>query len=264
MQDAHDISLASLALFSLLLSLPFAINMYFKLSLGKDIVFGVLRMLVQLILVGLYLEYLFDFDSVLINFVWLNAMILIGASSVVSKTRLPKRYLLTPIFFGLAAGVFPVLMVMCVAVVKPVPFYSAQYVIPLTGMLLGNSLSGNIVALQNFFGAFEVRKDEYAGKISLGASAIYASRPFIESAMQKSFAPILATMATMGLVTLPGMMTGQILAGISPMTAIKYQILIMVAIFVVMTISITSCLLLTQYRVLSVEGKLLCQVDECR
>jgi putative ABC transport system permease protein len=69
-------------------------------------------------------------------------------------------------------------------------------------------------------------------------------------------------MATMGLVSLPGMMTGQILSGTSPLIAIKYQLLIMMAIFVMMNLSITSCLLLTQRRVLSPEGRLLCQISQ--
>ncbi len=71
-------------------------------------------------------------------------------------------------------------------------FYNAQYMIPLAGMLLGNSLSSNIVALQNLFTAFEQRKSEYEAAISLGASPKYASFPFLQEALRKSLAPILA------------------------------------------------------------------------
>ncbi|MGR5118014.1 ABC transporter permease [Vibrio astriarenae] len=262
MQDALDISFVHLILFSLLLVIPLGINAFFRLSLAKDMLLGVGRMAIQLMLIGLYLEYLFALESLLVNIVWLVIMMLIGASSVVSKARLPKTLLLLPVFSGLFIGLCPVLLLLCVGVVQPDPYYSAQYVIPLAGMLLGNSLSGNIVALQNFFGSFEARKEEYAGKISLGATPTYASRPFVEIALQKSLAPILATMATMGLVSLPGMMTGQILSGTSPLIAIKYQLLIMMAIFVMMNLSITSCLLLTQRRVLSPEGRLLCQISQ--
>ncbi|WP_394239722.1 ABC transporter permease [Vibrio astriarenae] len=262
MQNALDISVLNLFAFSLLMLIPLSINAYFKLSLAKDMLLGVVRMAVQLALIGIYLEYLFELDSWIVNLGWLLVMMLIAASSVVSKSRLPKSLLLLPVFSGLFFGLLPILLVVCIAVVQPQPFYSAQYVIPLSGMLLGNSLSGNIVALQNFFGSFDARQEEYAGKISLGASPIYASRPFVEVALQKSLAPILATMATMGLVSLPGMMTGQILSGTSPIIAIKYQLLIMMAIFVMMNISITSCLLLTQRRVLSPEGRLLCKIRD--
>lgn len=88
------------------------------------------------------------------------------------------------------------LAVICILVVKPDPFYSAQYMIPLAGMLLGNSLGGNIVTLQNFFTALSQRKDEYEAAISLGASVQFATLPFLREAIQKSLAPTLASMAT--------------------------------------------------------------------
>jgi putative ABC transport system permease protein len=122
-------------------------------------------------------------------------------------------------------------------------------------MLLGNSLSGNIVALQNLYDAFEQRKSEYEAAISLGASPQYASIPFVRVAMQKSLAPILASMATTGVVTLPGMMTGQILGGTSPMIAIKYQMIILIAIFVMMSISVTITLQLSLKKTLTKEGR---------
>jgi putative ABC transport system permease protein len=122
-------------------------------------------------------------------------------------------------------------------------------------MLLGNSLSGNIVALQNLFTAFEERKSEYEAAISLGASPQYASRDFVRNALRKANAPILASMATTGLVTLPGMMTGQILGGASPLVAIKYQLMIMIAIFVMMTISLTLSIHLTLKATFTKEGR---------
>lgn len=124
-------------------------------------------------------------------------------------------------------------------------------------MLLGNSLSGNIVALQNLFTAFKERESEYHAAIALGASPHYATLPFVRAAMQKAFAPIMASMATTGLVTLPGMMTGQILGGVNPMVAIKYQLLILIAIFVMLTISVTITLQLTLKNNISKEGKVL-------
>jgi putative ABC transport system permease protein len=122
-------------------------------------------------------------------------------------------------------------------------------------MLLGNSLSSNIVALQNLFGAFETQKSEYEAAIALGASPMYASAPFVRNAMQKAMSPIMASMATTGLVTLPGMMTGQILGGASPMIAIKYQLMIMLAIFIMMSTSLTVALKLSLKATLTKEGR---------
>ncbi|GAM57575.1 ybbM seven transmembrane helix protein [Vibrio ishigakensis] len=255
MQSSIDIDWWLLALFSLTLIVPFSINRHFQLSLGKDIVLSVMRMTAQLILIGLYLEYLFDLNNLWVNVAWITIMIGVGASAIIGKAKLPKKSLLMPVSTGLLVGLAPVLFLLCWMVIQPEPFHSAQYVIPLAGMLLGNSLSANIVALQNLYTAFEERRHEYEAAIALAAPSMYATRPFVQAAMQKSFAPTLASMSTMGLVTLPGMMTGQILGGASPMVAIKYQLMIMIAIFVVMNISVTLSLQLSLRNTITKEGR---------
>ncbi|MGF1721236.1 ABC transporter permease [Vibrio kyushuensis] len=257
MDSIVDLSLWQLSLFSLTLVIPFAINHYYQLELARDMAIGVGRMTLQLIAIGAYLEYLFNINSLLVNLVWIGLMILIGSLSIINKAKLPYRYLFLPVTTGLLFGLSPLLALICIVFIQPTPIYNAQYLIPLAGMLLGNSLSGNIVALQNLFSAYEDRKEEYEGAISLGASPVYASMPFLRNAIQKSFAPILASMVTTGLVTLPGMMTGQILGGIAPMTAIKYQLLIMIAIFVMMSISVTLSLRLSLNSVINPQGRIL-------
>lgn len=242
MSSVVDIPWPILGLFFLTLSVPLSISRYYQLNIGKDALIGVARMTLQLALVGVYLEYLFDLNSALVNVLWLAVMILIGASSIINKARLPRRPLMAVVTTSLIVGLTPVLLIITALVVRPTPFYHAQYLIPLAGMLLGNSLSGNIVALQHFYTAFEQRNSEYQAAISLGAPPSFATLPFVREAIQKSVAPTLASMTTSGLVTLPGMMTGQILGGASPIIAIKYQVMIMVAIFVMMTISITTTL----------------------
>ena len=257
MQTTIDISWIQLLIFSLTLLIPAFINYYFQLKLAKDIVISVARMVVQLVLIGIYLEFVFKLDNLLLNLVWLTIMVMIGSSAIIGKAKLPKKPLMLPVLTGLAIGLMPLLIVLCLFIIRPTPLYSAQYLIPIAGMLLGNSLSGNIVALQNLFDAFEQRKSEYEAAISLGASPQYATIPFIRTAMQKALAPILATMSTTGLVTLPGMMTGQILGGASPIIAIKYQLIIMIAIFVMMSLSLTLSLQLSLKQALTKEGKVL-------
>ncbi|MCL1057700.1 ABC transporter permease [Shewanella gelidimarina] len=250
-----DISWWQLASFMIILVVPVGIERYFKLGLSKDMLSAVVRMLVQLVLVGVYLQYLFELNSLSVNLLWLLLMLLIGASAIVSKAKLSRKLLYLPVLAGLSLGLFPVLWLMIVYLLAPEPLYSAQYLIPAAGMLLGNCLSGNIVALQRLFGAFEDRKTEYEGSLALGATAYQAALPFVQSAMQQSFAPILASMATTGLVTLPGMMTGQILGGVDPLIAIKYQIVILVAIFVTLTVSVSSSLLLSIKTAITINGR---------
>ncbi|KII77063.1 ABC transporter permease [Vibrio renipiscarius] len=257
MTSVVDISWATLALFFCTLFIPVMISRYYQLRIEKELLISVARMAIQLVLVGLYLDYLFKISNPVINIIWLLVMVLIGASSITNKARLPKSKLLGPATLGLILGGFPVIAIICLAVIRPTPLYNAQYLIPLAGMLLGNSLSGNIVALQNLFASFEHRKAEYEGAISLGASPRYASVPFVREAIQKSLAPSLASMSTMGLVTLPGMMTGQILGGASPIIAIKYQLMIMVAIFVTLSISTTTTLSLAIKTCINNNGRIL-------
>lgn len=257
MQESLDISWALMGLFSLTLIIPFTINRIYQLDLAKEIGISVFRMVAQLAFIGLYLEFVFQLNNPLLNTLWIILMIGIGSSSIISKAKLPRKQLLLPVATGLLVGLSPLVILLSSVIIQPTPLYSAQYVIPLAGMLLGNSLSGNIVALQNLFTAFKERESEYHAAIALGASPHYATLPFVRAAMQKAFAPIMASMATTGLVTLPGMMTGQILGGVNPMVAIKYQLLILIAIFVMLTISVTITIQLTLKHNISKEGKVL-------
>lgn len=111
-------------------------------------------------------------------------------------------------------------------------------------MLLGNCISGNIVTLQRLYNAFDEKMMEYEGMLALGGTPYQSAFPFLRSALKQSLAPILASMTSTGLVTLPAMMTGQILSGSDPMLAIKYQLIILVAIFVMLSVSVTTSLLL--------------------
>ncbi|KZN30664.1 hypothetical protein N474_12980 [Pseudoalteromonas luteoviolacea CPMOR-2] len=255
MQSVIDIQWWQLAAFSLTLIIPFYINFHYQLGFAKETMVGLGRMTLQLIMIGLYLEFLFQLNNFMVNLSWLIIMVGVGTSAIVSKTKLPLKPLFFPVAMSLAAGLFPLLVVLAMAVIKPQPYYHAQYTIPLAGMLLGNSLTSNIVCLQSFFSSLKERWPEYQAALSLGASPIDATRPFVQHSLQHALTPMLATMATTGLVTIPGMMTGQILGGASPMVAIKYQLMIMIAIFVMMSISSTLCLFLVIRRTLSNDGK---------
>ncbi|GIU37065.1 ABC transporter permease [Shewanella colwelliana] len=256
-QAAVDIDWISVSLFMLVLVIPLGISRYFQLGLKRDVAIAVTRMTLQLILVGLYLQFLFDLNSLWLNLAWLSAMMAIGASAIIAGAKLPRQPLMLPIFASLVLALTPILLLLLLWLLQPAPLFSAQYLIPLAGMLLGNSLSGNIIALQRLFSSLEEQRHEYEARLALGASAKQAAWPFLQSALKQSLAPILATMTTTGLVTLPGMMTGQILGGSDPMVAIKYQLIILVAIFVMLSLSVTLALTLTLHTALNASGRVL-------
>ena len=255
-----DVSWGLLAAFLLTLLIPLLIDRHFQLGLAWEGGIAVARMVVQLILVGLYLNYLFSLDSLWVNLAWILVMLVVGASSISAKTRLPRSISMIPVILGLGVALLPLLMVLIPGVIQPEHFHSARYLIPLAGMLLGNSLGALIVALQRLLSAFVEREGEYHGALALGATPKQASLPFVRQALAQASAPILASTSTTGLVTLPGMMTGQILGGADPMVAIKYQMLIMVAILVMVTSSAALTLVLAVNRLTNDNGRLLVSI----
>jgi len=174
----------------------------------------------------------------LLNIVWLGLILAIGASAIINGAKLNYRPWYVAVLLGVAFGLIPLLLILMLGLISSTPSYSAQYLIPLAGMLLGNSLSGNIVALQHLFNSLNDKGQQYESYLALGATPMQATQEFVQSAMRQFLMPVLATMSTTGLVTLPDMMTGQILSGVNPLIAIKYQLVIMMAIFVMRSVSI--------------------------
>ena len=107
------------------------------------------------------------------------------------------------------------------------PWYSPQYAVPLLGMILGNTLTGISLGLDRLGGELAARRAQVEALLALGATRWEAARCPIQEAVRTGLIPILNSMMVVGIVSLPGMMTGQILAGASPLEAVKYQIVIM-------------------------------------
>jgi putative ABC transport system permease protein len=235
---ARDLNLTSMAFAYLLLLLPLAIIYYMKIKLVKETLLSVVRMSLQLGLVGIYLKYIFKWDNLWLNLAWLFLMILVSTFSIIKSNSVCKRLFFLPIMGALAISLFLNIAYFNYFIVNISDIFNAKYLIPISGMLLGNSLKGNIIATNTFFDYFKNREKEYFFTLSLEASRQEALRPVVRESIKRSLRPTLASIATIGLVSLPGMMTGQILGGSVPMTAIKYQIAIMIAIFSTMAFSI--------------------------
>jgi putative ABC transport system permease protein len=233
---AMKISYISLLVYLLLLAVPIAILVYLKLKIVASLLVSVLRMILQLALVGLYLEYIFKWDNPFLNCLWILVMIVVANQSILRQSGLKFR-----VFFLYTMPAFIITMVFSfvtfLIVFDVTTFISARYLIPIGGMVMGNMLRGNVVSLDRFYHSLTQREEEYIYFISLGATRREALLPFISEALRSALSPYLATLATMGLVSLPGMMTGQILGGASPAVAIQYQVMIMMAIFVSSAIS---------------------------
>ncbi len=215
----------------LLLLIPIIIlNRALKLTFNKEMIISVFRMLLQLSFAGLYLQYIFKLNNPFINILYLLILITIATAHSLRSSSLKLRELFIPIFISVAVPQFLILLAFNFSVAGSDRLLDAMFIIPVGGMLLGNCLNGNILALNTFYSGIKDDEKRYNYSLSLGASHNQALLPYLRNSMNLAIKPTLASMATTGLVALPGMMTGQILAGSLPLTAIKYQIAIFIAI----------------------------------
>ena len=233
-----DISWGSLLLGYLLLMLPYFAMWYFKTGLVKDSIIAVVRMTAQLLLTGIYLEYMFTMNNILLNLCWAVVMILIAAFTIIRRSGLNYKLYLWPVFLS---GLFSIIVTDAFflgGVIKLDNMFEARYFIPITGMLIGNTLRTIIVALNSYYSNIKEKTEFYQWHLANGATRKEALLPFRRHALRNAFNQLIATTAIVGLISLPGMMTGQILGGSSPNTAIKYQIMLMITIFSAATISV--------------------------
>ena len=236
MNETVAISIPVLLLFSVILIFPVLIFRHLRLRLTREMIIAMLRMGVQLGLVAIYLEYIFKLDMLALNVAWVLVMIVVATGSILRQSGLSWRKCLWTI---LPAHLLTSLLILCgfLFVFDFGTVASARYLIPLMGMVLGNILRSNVVALDRFFSELRANEEMHIQYLTLGASEAEAVRPFLRNALRAAVGPQLGTVATMGIVSLPGMMTGQILGGSSPAVAIAYQIMIMIAIFTAATVS---------------------------
>lgn len=234
-----DISALGMVIVYSLLLIPFFLFLKFRIKLIKKLLIATFRMTIQLFLVGLYLGYIFELNNLYVNILWLLIMLFIANRHILKSSNLAIKPLLPISFLSTLIGLSIVLIPFILFIIKPTPLFDARYLIPVGGMILGNFLAVNIVSFSTYVTSIKERRQELESYLCMGATLSEATNLFVKDAIQKSITPTITTITTLGLVSLPGMMTGQLLGGSFPMTAIKYQIAIMVAILVAATISVT-------------------------
>jgi putative ABC transport system permease protein len=235
--ETLDIALPQMALLYGLCLLPWILLWLIGLRLSRDIGISILRMSIQLVLVGIYLKTLFTLNNPWLNGLWILVMLIVADLSILKRAGLKARYFALATFTAIASSILFSTAYLVILVIQPTHFYDARYIVPLAGMILGNCLQGNVIALERFYSALRKNENEYATFLMLGATRWEAVRPYFQDAIKAAINPTIAGMATMGLVSLPGMMTGQILGGSEPWLAVKYQIAIMICIFTSTTIA---------------------------
>lgn len=219
-----DLALAA----TLVLALA-ALSLRLQLGMTRQLLTAATRTVVQLLLVGLVLKWLFAVAS--LPWVIAMAMVMVSAAGYEVMRRQRRRFAGG---WGYGIGTIAMLIssftiaVLALQVVIDIdPWYTPQYAIPILGMLLGNTMNGVALGINTLTREAWDRRDVIEARLILGASWQEAMRDIRAESVRTGLIPIVNAMAAAGLVSLPGMMTGQILAGSPPVEAVKYQILIM-------------------------------------
>jgi putative ABC transport system permease protein len=221
-----DLSFWQLSLALLLVFVVVAISLRQRLGLERDLLIGAVRTMVQLYLVGLILAAVFSAARWYWVLLILAVMAAIATHAAVSRLAKP-----IPGVYWIAATALTISTAATLAwvigvVVQPRPWWEPQYVIPIAGMILGNSMTSAALAGDRLQSDLFARRDEVEARLALGFSGPEAVQPLVRASLRAAMIPTVNGMMTVGVVQLPGMMTGQILAGASPLTAIRYQIVV--------------------------------------
>ncbi len=221
-----------LAITAALLCLLAGLSWLLRLGVGRRLLIAAGRSTVQLMLLGMILKTLFAQTS--LPLLGLMALVMLAVAGYEVMARQQRRF---RGLWGYGLGTlsmflssFTITLMALTLVIQVQPWYQPQYLIPLLGMLLGNTMSGIAIALDNLTRTAWEQRLRIEARLILGHSWQQAISEIRRDALRSGLIPIINAMTTAGIVSLPGMMTGQILAGSPPMEAAKYQLMILLLI----------------------------------
>lgn len=215
-------SILSLAIAAMLLIIPITISYKEHLGLEKEIIISMLRAILQLVIVGYILEFIFGVQNPVFTIGLLGVMIFNAAFNTKQRSEGIKN----AVWISFAALVVSTGITLTVLVLAKAIRFVPNEVIPVAGMVVSNSMIAIGLSYRNLNTSFKNRREEVEVKLSLGSDPHLASKEIIRDSIKLSIIPSIDSAKTLGIVSLPGMMTGLILAGASPFMAIKFQIMV--------------------------------------
>jgi putative ABC transport system permease protein len=224
-----SLSYQDLALAAVLVLLLAGFAQHLALGVARSILIAAVRTAIQLTLLGLVLKALFAN----VHLVWVVGMALLMLLAAGREVMARQKHAYTGIWgFGIGSismfiSSFAVTVLALTVVVGPSPWYTPQYAIPLLGMLLGNTMNGIALGLDRLKESAWTQRNVIEARLCMGEEAHWAIADIRRESMRVGLIPMINAMSAAGIISLPGMMTGQILAGSPPVEAVKYQILIM-------------------------------------
>ena len=224
-----SLSPMDLALAGVLVALDAGVSIALRLQLHRQLLWAGARMVIQLIVVGYILRFIFALSSPAATLVIILIMMAIAAREVAAR---PARSFKGLMGYGVSAAAVTLATLLTAGLalttaIRPHPWYDPRYAISLTGIILGSVLNAGSLTLDGIVGGVWRERTAIEAQLGLGVPFRVAVRPLLREAIRKGLLPIINQMSAAGLITLPGIMTGQILAGMDPVEAVKYQILLM-------------------------------------
>lgn len=212
-----------------LVVLDAGISIALKLRLHRRMVLAALRMVVQLVAVGHLLRFVFALNSPTATLAVVAVMASVAAREIAVR---PERRFTGP--SGLAISGVSVFLATFVTAglalstaIRPDPWYDPRYAVPLAGIVLGSILNAGSLTLDGLLDGIRRERGAIEAQLGLGIPFLQATAPLLRASVRRGLLPIVNQMSAAGIITLPGIMTGQILAGMDPVEAVKYQILLM-------------------------------------
>ncbi|MDO5680814.1 MAG: iron export ABC transporter permease subunit FetB [Pelistega sp.] len=225
--DYHIISYTELLIAASLILINGAISLVLRLGLEKTLLIASVRTVLQLFFVGFVLKWVFSSAQWYVVLGILCLMTLIAAFSAKNRRKTTYRGAFVDTLLSIWLPSWIVLFIGITAVIRVEPWYTPQYLIPIGGMIIGNSLTAVALSMERLLKELTDQREKIQMYIGLGASSWEAYRSCAQQAITAGMMPTINSMMVVGLVSLPGMMTGQILAGQDPDQAIRYQIIVM-------------------------------------
>jgi len=226
-----------------LMAISICLAFWQKLGIAGSLAIATVRSVVQLAVVGYLLDAVFDLKQPVAVAGVIGLMSLVAARE--AKNRIGKKVAFAlPIVFGsILVGTVLILAYITLIVVQPDDSHSPRYLIPISGMVLGNAMNGVSIAAERLTSSITNKANEIETHLCLGATPQQSIDAYRTEAIKAAMIPSINTMMVVGVVTLPGMMTGQILGGVSPLLAVRYQLVIL---FAITAANLISTLLVTQ------------------
>jgi len=250
MTDNEIISLniAQFAMIYFLLLIILFVMKKYKIDQTKLLFVASVRMTVQLVLAGLILTYIFENPHPIFTVIYIFVMTGFAIYLTLQRNKSINKTFKIIVGISLAASGISVVCFFIVIIVGA-SLFNPQYTIPISGMIIGNALTGVSLGVKTFSENIYSQRIKIDALINMGVTPQKILTPFVSQAIETALLPTLNSMVGMGIISLPGMMTGQILSGTMPMTAIFYQIAIIIAISAVTCLAVF-CSLFFGYRTL--------------